>query len=169
GRTASGSSWWRCSSASQAPYTMCSAVDFFPSTISTLQNLATSRSRNFGSGVIFRLGTSRRRGMGSALRLLDAVLGPALRPVRLVGVGGTAGARRVERTAHDVVAHARQVLHAAATDEDDRVLLKVVPLARDVGGDLDPVRQPDAGHLAEGRVRLLGSGRVHAGADPPLL
>ena len=47
-------------------------------------------------------------------------------------VEGPDGARGVERAADDVVANAREVLHAAAADEHDRVLLEVVALARDV-------------------------------------
>ena len=52
-----------------------------------------------------------------------------------------------------------------ATDEHDRVLLKVVPLAGDVGVDLHAVGEPDAGDLAQRRVRLLRRGRLHARAD----
>src|ERR671929_168824 len=61
------------------------------------------------------------------LRPLGAVLGAALAPVVDPG--------RVERAPHDVVPDARQILDAAAPDEDDRVLLQVVPLTRDVRGD----------------------------------
>src|SRR3569833_1910053 len=50
------------------------------------------------------------------LRPLGAVLGPALLPVL--------HALRVEHAAENVVAHARQVLDAAAADHDDRVLLQ---------------------------------------------
>src|SRR4029453_4448318 len=49
-----------------------------------------------------------------------------------------------------------------------RVLLEVVPLAGNVGRDLEPVRQPDARDLAKSRVRLLRRVREHAGAAPPL-
>src|SRR3954462_7241697 len=84
----------------------------------------------------------------------------------LLAVGHAGG---VERPADDLVAHARQVLDATATDEHDRVLLEVVPLTGDVRRDLHAVGQPDAGHLAQGRVRLLRRGRVHAGAHPTLL
>src|SRR5690606_41578588 len=51
-----------------------------------------------------------------ALRALGAVLRPPLPAI--------VDARAVERPAHDVVAHARQVLHTAAADQHDRVLLK---------------------------------------------
>src|SRR5437763_15619574 len=109
------------------------------------------------SASIGRTPAAARRGIGSLLRL-HAVLRASLLAVR--DPGG------VERAAHDLVAHAREVLDAAAADEDDRVLLQVVALARDVGGDLHAVRQPDTGDLAKRRVRLLRRGRVDARADP---
>ena len=64
-------------------------------------------------------------------------------------------ADRVERAADDVVADAGKILHAAAADEHHRVLLQVVPDAGNVRRHLDAVGEPDAGHLAERRVRLL--------------
>src|SRR4051812_19655721 len=96
---------------------------------------------------------------------LRALLGAVLR-ARLLTVAHAAG---VERGTDDLVADARQVLDAAAANEHDRVLLKVVALARDVGGDLLAVREADAGHLPEGRVRLLRGSREDARADAPLL
>src|SRR5205085_10087622 len=112
----------------------------------------TSRDPCTESGSSGRTPPGARRGI--LLPGLDAVLRAGL-----LAVGDAGG---VERAADDLVAHARQVLHAAAANEHDRVLLEVVPLARDVGGDLHPVRQANAGHLAESRVRLLGRGRVDA-------
>ena len=79
------------------------------------------------------------------------------------------GAGGVERAADDVVANAREVLHAAAADEHDRVLLEVVTLARDVGRDFHAVGQANAADLAERRVRLLRRRRVDANADATLL
>src|SRR3569832_191912 len=78
-------------------------------------------------------------------------------------------ARGVERAANDVVANARQILHAATADQNDRVLLQVVPLAGDVGGHFHAVRQAHARDLAQGRVRLLRRGRVNAHADATAL
>src|SRR5690606_28049080 len=78
-------------------------------------------------------------------------------------------AGRVERATDDLVAHTGEVAHTAATHEHDRGLLQVVALARDVGRDLDAARQADASDLAEGGVRLLRGGRVHAGAHPTAL
>src|SRR3954467_10919315 len=101
-----------------------------------------------------------RRGI-RALLLLDAVLGTGL--LAVADAGG------VERPADDLVAHARKVLDAATAHEHDGVLLEVVPLARDVGGDFHLVRQAHTADLAQSRVRLLGRGRVHTGAHPALL
>src|SRR5262245_43631593 len=78
-------------------------------------------------------------------------------------------AGRVERAADDLVPDAGQVADATAADEHDRVLLEVVALAGDVGRHLDAAGETDAGHLAERRVRLLGRGRVHAGAHATAL
>src|SRR3970282_700333 len=134
---------------------MPSATDFLPRVISTLMNLATSGWLNFGSGRISRLGTSLRRGMAGCspvsslgrLRRLGAVLGAALLAVL--------HALRVERTAHDVVAHARQILHASAANQTHRVLLQVVALAADIADHLEAVGQPHLGALAQRGVRLL--------------
>src|SRR6187431_2912335 len=98
---------------------MPSAVAFLPSCITQFVNFATSLSLYFGSGVILRLGTSLRRGIAALLLLrpLDAVFGTAAVAVGFVGARGTDGAGRVERPAHHVVAHARQVLHTAAANQ----------------------------------------------------
>src|SRR3954463_12119498 len=85
---------------------------------------------------------------------------------RLLAVGHAGG---VERPAHHLVAHARQVLDAAAAAEHDGVLLQVVTLARDVARDLHAVGEPHAGDLPQSRVRLLGRGRVNARADAAAL
>src|ERR687893_2509647 len=99
--------------------------------------------------------------LGTSAALLGAVAGPGL--LAVADAGGVEGAP------DDLVAHAGEVLHPAATYEDHRVLLEVVALAGDVGGDLHAARQPDPGHLAERRVRLLGGVGVHAGAHAPAL
>src|ERR1700760_4931883 len=97
----------------------------------------------------------------SALLLLRAVAAASLLAVL--------HALRVERTADDLVADTRQVLHAAATHAHDRVRLQAVADTRDVGGDLDLAGQLDAGHLAQRGVRLLGRGGVDAGAHTAAL
>src|SRR3954453_19178699 len=93
----------------------------------------------------------------SALLLLGAVAA-----ARLLTVLDALG---VERPADDLVADTGEVLHPAAADEHDRVLLEVVAHARDVRRDLDAAREAHAGDLAEGGVRLLRGGGVDARAD----
>ena len=101
---------------------------------------------------------------GAALILLRT-LGAVLR----TGLLAVLHALRVEHAAQHVVAHAGKVAHAAAADQHDRVLLKVVAFAGDVADDFAAVGQANLGHLAKRRVRLLRRGGVHAGADAALL
>src|SRR3954449_93127 len=120
---------------------MRSAVDFLPSSMTLLITCWTRRERKTGSGSICRMVAAERRGIGPLL-LLHAVL--------RAGLLAVADAGGVERAAHDLVAHARQVLDAAAADEHDRVLLQVVALARDVGRDLHRAGDAHARHLPQG-------------------
>src|SRR3954465_355238 len=136
---------------------MRSAVDFLPSSMTLLITCWTRRERWTGSGSICRMVAAERRGIGSLL-LLHAVL--------RAGLLAVADAGGVERPADDLVAHARKILDAAATDEHDGVLLKVVPLTGDVGRDLDAARDTDARDLAQRRVRLLRGRRIDARAHP---
>src|SRR5574337_251955 len=76
---------------------------------------------------------------------------------------------QVERAAHDVVAHAGQILDPAAAHQHDAVLLQVVALAADVLDDLEAVGQAHLGDLAQRRVRLLRRRRVDARAHPAAL
>src|SRR5262245_22888770 len=96
-----------------------------------------------------------------SLRPLCSVFRPALLAVL--------DALRVEHAAQDVVAHARQILDAAAADHHHRVFLQVMALARDVADDLEPVGETHLGDLAQRRVRLLRRGRVDARANAALL
>src|SRR5271165_4665148 len=93
----------------------------------------------------------------SGLGALGAILRAALRALD--------HSDRIERPANDVIPHARKILHTAAADEHDRVLLQVVALAGNVRRHLNAVRQADTGNLAERRVRLLGRLRVYARAN----
>src|SRR5258706_358819 len=95
-----------------------------------------------------RFWTTRLRGMDlSLLRALRAVFRPTLHP--------PLHADRVERAADDVIAHAREILDAAAANEHQRVLLEVVTDARNVGRHFDAVGEAHARDLAKRRVRLL--------------
>src|SRR3954454_19452621 len=136
------------------------ATCFLPS-LSTLEtSWVTSCDPYTGSTSSGRLGAGPLRGI-SALLLLGAVAAAGLLTV-LHALG-------VERAADDLVADTGEILHPAAADEHDRVLLEVVTDARDVGRDLDAARQAHAGDLAEGGGRLLGRGGVDAGADAAAL
>src|SRR3954469_3460175 len=97
---------------------------------------------------------------------MSAFLLGAVAAACLLAVLDTGG---VERAADDLVADTREVLHTATTDHDDGVLLEVVALAGDVGGDLDAAGQAHAGDLAQGGVRLLRRVGVHASADAAAL
>src|SRR6476661_5600720 len=126
-------------------------------------NLLSVISPNFGSGRISRFSGRRRRDIVyiPLFRTLGAVLRTAL-PAVLDTLG-------VENAAQHMVADTRKVAHAASADEHDAVLLQVVAFAGDIGDDLALVRQTNLGHLAKGRVRLLRSRRIDAGADAALL
>src|SRR6478735_5899561 len=112
---------------------------------------------------------------GVRLDLADgggSATGHSLLPLHAVlrtGLLAVADAGGVERPAHDLVAHAREVLDAATAHEHDGVLLQIVALARDVRRDLHRVGEPHTGHLAERRVRLLRRGRVHTRAHAAAL
>src|SRR6201995_415009 len=139
---------------------MRSASERLPSLRTLLASAVTSGEPYTGSVTRTRFAAGPLRGM-SALLLLRAVAAAGL-----LAVADTLG---VERAADDLVANARQVTDTAAADEHDRVLLQVVPHARDVGGDLDLARQPDASDLTQRRVRLLGRGRVDTRAHATTL
>src|ERR1700693_487771 len=101
------------------------------------------------------------RSLLSGLGSLGSVLGARL--LAVLHAGG------VEAAADHVVAHARQVLHAAAADKHARVLLEVVAFAADVADDLVAIREAHLGDLAQRRIGLLRRRRVDARADSALL
>src|SRR5207248_1059340 len=75
----------------------------------------------------------------------------------------------VQGTADHVIAHAGQVLDAAAADQHDRVLLQVVADARDVCRYFDPVGQADTRYFSQRRVRLFRRLGIDARSNPALL
>ena len=64
-------------------------------------------------------------------------------------------AQGVERSPDNMVANTGQVLHSTATHEHNRVLLQCVSFSRNIGSDLDLIRQTNASHLPQRRVRFL--------------
>src|SRR5260363_112936 len=129
---------------SNAPYTMRSAMAFLPESISTFMNFATSTLPNYGSGNIPVLALPD----DAALVLLPLCLG-AFRTVfgaRLLAILHTL---RIQRAAHHVVAHARQILHATAADQHNRVLLQIMAFAANIRNDLKTVCQSHLRHFAQ--------------------
>ena len=84
----------------------------------------------------------------------------------LLAVANTTG---IERTTDHMVAHTGQIFDAAAANQDDRVLLKIVALTRDVGRNLHLVCEPNASDLPKCRVRLLRRHRPDLETHAPLL
>src|ERR1700712_1480131 len=99
--------------------------------------------------------------MLGSLRTLGAVLRTALLAVL--------DALRIEDAAENVVAHARQILDAAAADHDHGMFLKVVAFTGNVTDDLKAIGQAHLGDLAKRRVRLLRGRGVDARANAALL
>src|SRR6202795_4770914 len=95
------------------------------------------------------------------LRTLRAVLRTTLLTV-LDALG-------IEDAAEDVVAHAGQILDAAAADHHHRVLLKVMTFTRNVTDHFEAVGQAYLGDLTKRRVRLLRGRGVDARANAALL
>src|SRR5581483_11137091 len=142
---------------------MRSATERLPRSSTLLTIWVTSTEWYTGSGI------SSRRGAGPLRGIAGAPSAFALRAVPAASLLAIAHAGGVERAADDLVADTGEVLHPATAHEHDRVLLKVVTLTRDVGGDLHAAGEPDAGDLAKRRVRLLRRVRVDARAHPPTL
>src|SRR5580704_11308764 len=139
---------------------MRSASERLPLTSTLFTSAVTSGEPYTGSVTSGRFVAGPLRGM-SALLLLRAVAA-----ARLLAVAHALG---VQRAADDLVADTGQVTDTTAADQHDRVLLQVVTDTGDVGRDLDVTGQPDAGHLAQSRVRLLRRGGVDARADSAAL
>src|SRR6266446_7422286 len=139
-----------------------SATDFLPSYIRQFINLVSTLSPNLSSGKTSRLTAALRRDMAISLFwTLGAVFRTALTAVF--------DALGVERTADDMIAHTREILDPPTADQDNRVLLQVVTLARDVTRHLKAVGEPHARHFAQSGIGLFRRGRVDARAHPALL
>src|SRR5262252_8276922 len=107
---------------------MRSARDRLPCVRILLISWVTSGELYTGSAISGRFGAGPLRGM-SALLLL--------RPVAAARLLTVADALGVQGTADDLVTHTREVLHPAAADQHDGVLLQVVTDTGDVRGHLD--------------------------------
>src|SRR5437868_7251366 len=99
--------------------------------------------------------------ISGSFRTLRAILRTALLAV-LDALG-------IEDAAEDVVAHAGQILDAAAADHDHRVLLKVMAFTRNIADHLEAIGQAHLGDLAKRGIRLLRSRGVDPRAHAALL
>ena len=68
-----------------------------------------------------------------------------------------------------MISGTRKVLHTAAADHHDAVLLKIVAFARDVGCHFDSVGKTNSGDLSERGIRLLRRRCLNGCADAALL
>src|SRR5487761_244851 len=104
----------------------------------------------------------------SAILLLLSGFRPfrAVFRARLLAVLDASG---IERPANYVIANSRQILHATAAHEHDRVLLQIVADAGDVRGDFGGIGEASARDLAQSRVGLLRRLRIDADANSALL
>src|SRR6266571_643810 len=101
--------------------------------------------------------------MSRLFRSLRSVLRSALHP--------PLNADRVERAAHDVITDARQVLHAAAPNEHQRVFLQVVAHAGNIGRTLlhvQPGSQAPAPAGLRSGARMTWPARLSAASKPDL-
>src|SRR3990170_2624501 len=102
-----------------------------------------------------------RAGQGKLFGSFCSVLRP-----RLPSVLDT---NRIQLSSYDVVPHAGEVLDPASPNQHDGMFLEVVPLARNIDGDLDTVCKPHPGDLPQRGIGLLRGRGVHPEAYPPLL
>ena len=106
---------------------------------------------------------------GNRQRLAGTLLGGLLRSVLRTALATIFNTGGIKGPTHDVVLHTREVLYTTPAHQDNRVFLKVVPLARNVGRDLVSVGQAHTRHLPKCRVRLFRRGRVHSGTHSAAL
>src|SRR5216110_33527 len=99
--------------------------------------------------------------ISGSFRTLRAILRTALLAV-LDALG-------IEDAAEDVIAHAGQILDAAAADHDHRVLLKVMAFTRNIADHLEAIGQAHLGDLAKRGIRLLRGRGVDPRAHAALL
>lgn len=99
--------------------------------------------------------------LGCWCNLLGAILGAPL-----LAVGYPLG---IQRSAHNVIAHARQVLHTSTAYQDHRVFLQVVAFSGDVSCYFHPIGEPHTSNFAQRRVWLLWCNGTDFGTHTPFL
>ncbi len=93
----------------------------------------------------------------------------ALSAVTAAALLSVANAGGIKRTANNMITNARQIFHPAALNQNDAMLLQVVPFTGNVSGNFMSVGQTYTRHFSKRRVRLLRSGGINPNANAPLL
>jgi hypothetical protein len=68
-----------------------------------------------------------------------------------------------------MIADAGKVFDSSSAHQNDRVFLKIVPDPRDISRDLYPIRQANASHFSQSRVRFFWRNGIDAGTDTAAL
>ena len=97
----------------------------------------------------------------SSFRPLSAVFGTSLLAV--------CNACCIQCAADDVISGTGQILNSSASDQNNTVLLQIVPFAGDVGCNFDSIGKTYSGDLTKSRIRLLRCSRLDCCADTALL
>ena len=97
----------------------------------------------------------------SSFRPLSAVFGTSLLAV--------CNACCIQCAADDVISGTGQILNSSASDQNNTVLLQIVPFAGDVGCNFDSIGKTYSGDLTKCRIRLLRCSRLDCCADTAFL
>ncbi len=119
------------------------------------------RSVGSASTMIHLLTTGSTARVSTAFRSLCSVLGAALFPVIYTG--------SIKRATYDMVLDAREVLYSSAANQDDRVLLQIMPLAGDICIHFSVVAEANSTYFAQRGVGFAWSLSSHLRANAPLL
>jgi hypothetical protein len=68
-----------------------------------------------------------------------------------------------------MIAHRGKILHTATTHQHNRMLLKVMPLSRNICSHLNAIGKTHTGDFPERGIGFLGSRGIHTGTYAPLL
>ena len=75
----------------------------------------------------------------------------------------------IQCAADDVISGTGQILNSSASDQNNTVLLQIVPFAGDVGCNFDSIGKTYSGDFTKCRIRLLRCSRLDCCADTALL
>ncbi len=104
---------------------------------------------------------SRRGSLFACLRTLCTVLGTSLHTL--------CNTLCIQCTTNDMVTNTREVLHTAASDQNNAVLLKVVTYTGNIGCYFNTVGQSYSGNLSDSGIRLLRGSSLNSRTNASLL